>query len=180
MRINRYCLSSWIILLLMVVMLESCSGCSHRGRRNRERRRERLELRETNDEREDRESSMRSMSHREESSSINYSSEKIASIAEGNDYDRMLDCLNAKVNDLRSLKNEYFRGNMPDKDVEARMKEIEAKYAPIEKALNDAQNEGLLTYNQHKRQMNIAGKYLKEAKSVFNRLGSDLSSSLDI
>ena len=180
MKIYRYRFPYLILSLLIMIMMESCSGCSHRSRRGRERQRERVERREARTERSDSRSSRRSDSQGRRSSSRTYTEEQIASITEGEDYDAMLDCMFAKINELTSLKNEYFRGDMPDKQVKTRMKEIEEKYAPIEQALDKAQEEGELTYNQHKRQMKLIGDYMNVANSVFNRLGDDLSSVMDM
>ncbi len=169
----------WLILLVIMLMSESCSGCSHRNRHARERHRDRIERRDSRNERRDRNNSRESRSQRG-GNSKKYSEEQIASIAEGEDYDAMLDCEFAKLNEAKNLKKEYFQGNMPDKEAENRMKEIEEKYAPVVKALEKADNEGLLTYNQHKRQMKLLGDYIKEANSIFNRLGVDIESALDL
>lgn len=171
----------WVLLLLIMVMIESCSGCSHSGRRSRDRHQERVERRESNEDRGVRSGSRRSRSSKSHGfNSRKYSEEDIAAIAEGDDYDAMLDCQFAKLNELKQLKDEYFHGEMSDKKAEERMKEIEDKFAPVDKALDVAQREGSLNYNQHKRQMKLMGDYLKVIKTIASRLGSDISSSIDI
>lgn len=168
-------------MLLIMFMMESCSGCSHRGRRSRDRHRERVEQRESSEDTGERSDSRRSRSSKSLGvNSRTYSEEEIAAIAEGDDYDAMLDCEFAKLNELKQLKDEYFQGDMSDRKVEERMKEIEDKFAPVDKALDVAQREGLLTYNQHKRQMKLMGDYLKVIKTIASRLGSDISSLIDI
>ena len=164
------------LLLTLVLALESCTGCAHRSRRARERHRERVERQQGR--RECNYGSERNSSLKE--TSRKYSREDILNIAEGDDYDAMLDCQFSKLNDIKSLKEEYFRGDMPDKVVEERMQEIEEKYAPIDNALTAAQNEGMLTYNQHKRQLKLMGDYIKIVSSVCNRLGADISTLIDI
>ena len=180
MKINCRRFSSWIILLLLMVMMESCSGCSHRSKRCREHHRERVERRGSNEDRRDRSRSSRSRSQSNKTSSTNYSEDQIASIAEGEDYDAMLDCQFAKLNEVKRLKDEYFRGDMSDKRAEESMKEIEEKFSPVDKALDEAQREGLLTYNQHKRQMKLVADYIKVASSVANRIGTDISRIIDM
>lgn len=169
-------------LLGLIVMSEGCAGCSHRHRRARERHKERIEIRANYDSDDDDGRSRRDRRNRskERSVGVRYSAENIQTLAAGEDYDAMLDAMFSKLNELRSLKNEYFRGDMPDKEVESRMKEIEEKYAPVEKALEQAQSDGLLTYNQHKRQMQLIADYMKEVNSVCNRLGFDLSAIMDM
>lgn len=92
----------------------------------------------------------------------------------------MLDCQFGKLNEIKRLKEEYFRGDMPDREVKDRMQAIEDKYSTVDDALKKAEGEGLLTYNQHKRQMKLMGDYLKEVASVGDRLGSDISSLIDL
>ena len=180
MKIRYSYFSGYIILLLLMVMIESCSGCSHHRRRSRERHRERVERRESNEYSRDRSRSSRSRSLSNKTSSRNYSEDQIASIAEGEDYDAMLDCQFAKLNELKRLKDEYFRGDMSDKKAEESMKEIEEKFSPVDKALEEAQREGLLTYNQHKRQLKLAGDYIRLVNSIFKRLGYDMSAAIDM
>ncbi|MDE5886022.1 MAG: hypothetical protein K2H46_00360 [Muribaculaceae bacterium] len=180
MKIEYSKFSGWTLLLLIMVMMQSCSGCSHRSRRIRERHRERVEQRVADEDKVERSGSRRARSQRNSSSFGNLSEEQITSIAEGEDYDAMLDCQFHKLNEIKQLKDEYFRGDMSDKKAEERMNEIEEKFAPIDKALNEAQSEGLLTYNQHKRQLKLMGDYLKVVKAVATRLGSDISSYMDL
>ena len=92
----------------------------------------------------------------------------------------MLDCQFQRLNEIKSLKDEYFRGDMSDKEAEEGLKSIEEKFAPIDKALDEAQSEGQLTYNQHKRQMKLMNEYIKVIKTVATRIGSDITSYIDL
>lgn len=166
----------FILLLMLTVMLESCAGCTHRSRRARERHRDRVERHDGSADRlhgRDRNADRDDTGNR-------YSSEHIQTVADGDDYDAMLDCQFGKLNEIKRLKEEYFRGDMPDKEVKDRMQAIEDKYSTVDDALKKAEGEGLLTYNQHKRQMKLMGDYLKEVASVGDRLGSDISSLIDL
>lgn len=141
---------TYILIGTFCMGVTSCAGCAHRHRKKRERT----------------EYSTKESKER--------SSDNISLIAEGTDYDDMIECLYSQLGEIRALRKEYFRGNIPDKEVESRMNEIMEKYRPVSEALEKASGEGALNYNQHKKQMKLARDYMEELNSILNRLGRDL------
>lgn len=165
-----------VLLLMLMVMIESCAGCSHRSRRGRERQRDRTERRERpRDRREGR--GHRNQDYEESRMQTEYTEEYLSNVAKGDDYDEMLDCLFAQSEEVKQLKNEYFRGNLADKDAKSKMEEIGERYQPVVDALEKANNDGDLNYNQHKRQMKLISEYINEMRQIAGRLGDDMDVS---
>lgn len=174
-----------ITRLLMICMLfglilvsEGCAGCSHRHRRARQLHNERTERSARYDSDDDRSDNPKGRRNKDYTTS-NYTSEDIQSLAEGNDYDAMLQAMFAQLNELKGVKKEYFRGNMADKEAEKRVNEIKQKYAPVYDKLSEASSSGELNYNQHKKQIKLFGEYQKLLVSILSRLGSDIKQILD-
>ena len=158
-----------IASLLMMSVMDGCS-CGRRRDRSRERRHERTERSERRSEsRGDRRGSSRLTS---------YTAEEIQEIAESDDYDRMLDCLQSEISAIKAMKNRYFNGELTDKQAEEQAKEIRETYAPVYDAIERAGKDGNLNYKQHKRQLKLFGEYLKLMNSVMNRLGSDFEDAI--
>lgn len=108
------------------------------------------------------------------------SSEAICQIANGEDYDKMIDCLFNQLEEIKAVKKEYFKGDLPDKEAKIQMSEIANKYNPIHQTLQKASEEGALNYNQHKRQMKLWGEYVDELNSVAAKLGMDMDGMIDM
>ncbi|MDE6514291.1 MAG: hypothetical protein K2L05_08930 [Muribaculaceae bacterium] len=160
---------SVILAILLALTFEGCSGGRRRDR-NRERSRERTEQRESrNRSRHERNATSRKAA---------YSAEEIQEIAESGDYDRMLDCVQSEISDLKAMKNRYFNGELTDKQAEEQTKKIKETYAPVYNAIGRASSDGNLNYKQHKRQMKLFGEYMKLMTSVLDRLGSDFEDAV--
>ncbi|MBD5303764.1 MAG: hypothetical protein HDS18_03310 [Bacteroides sp.] len=183
-----------IIRFLLICMFfglaflsEGCTGCAKRQRHARERHRERVESRASSDDDDSDDNDRRSSSRRKRGGSdsdqgysgAKYSPEEIEILIEGEDYDAMINAMFSQVKELKGVKNEYFKGNMPDKVAEERVEEIKKRYAPLRDKLSQASSEGSLTYNQHKRQVKLFGEYQKLVVSIISRLGNDLESALE-
>lgn len=112
------------------------------------------------------------------SSNSSYSSEDIKEIAVSNDYDAMIDALNACIDECESVKDEYLNGDLPDKDAENQMKEILNRYNPVVEKLEKADSNGELTYNQHKELADLLSRIfdstLDGAKKVLDDAGIDI------
>ncbi|MDE5791769.1 MAG: hypothetical protein K2H96_11155 [Muribaculaceae bacterium] len=166
---------TYILIGAFCMGVTSCAGCAHRHRKKRERAE--YSAQERRERRSDRVS--RSGKGDRDYNYTALSSDNISQIAAGTDYDEMIECLYSQLGEIRSLRKEYFRGNMSDKEVETRMNEIMEKYRPVSEALEKASGEGALNYNQHKKQMKLLGEYMDELNSIGNKLGSDLDQILD-
>lgn len=164
----RYLLLAAVISCMF--LSEGCSGCAHRQRRVRDRSSRHSER---VDRREDRESRR----HRENGDNIeikrDYSLDQLKALSESEDYDAMLNALEYQLKELKQLKKVYFKGDMTDNEAKEKIDEINAAYSPIIDKLSKASSDGMLTYNQHKRQMKLVGEYIKLFNSIVNDLGAD-------
>lgn len=153
--------------IVLIIVLESCSGCAHRQRKRMHRNNiERTAEGAVSEENHLADLMDESPEHR------------LHEIAESGDYDKMLDCMFEQLNEIKKLKNLYFKGNLSDKDAQNEMDKINKKYQPIVDSIEKASGEGALNYKQHKRQMKLFGEYMKELNSIMNKLEGDLKRSM--
>lgn len=164
---KKHLLLLFSVLMIATVGLESCSG-----RRSRARARER-----------ERDRSEQSSSRRDRSRNTDTgkgvtigknSAEYIQEVAQGEDYDRMLALMQDALGEMKSVSKKYFAGNLSDADAENMVKEITERYDPVREALEKAESEGKLNYNQHKKQMRLLGDFLKTYNAIINRVSNDL------
>lgn len=161
----------WIFSLAIVIF--GNTSCAHRSGHASDRNRSRTERHER------RVRGERGGSRNQDyAQARSYSEEYLQSVAASDDYDAMLDCMFARIDELKALENEYLGGNMPDKVAKAKGDQIVAKYMPVEKALDKANAAGELTYDQHKRQMELVGEYMQELEQVSQRVGNDLMETM--
>lgn len=160
-----------VCLVVVLTLLESCSGCAHRSRRHRERNRERTERRERSRDRHSDGSSDRNMAT---STGHIWSESEIEDLIETEDYDRMLNCIEDEIKEFQSVRKRYFKGDMKDKEAKEIINEIEQRYQPVSDCLSKADSEGELNYNQHKKQIKLFAKAIKEMQAALNQLGQDV------
>lgn len=165
----RFKILIYVLIGAFCIGVTSCAGCAHRQRKRRERLEHRAESRSEG------RAIRKSRSERNKNNYPVVSSEEVANIAEGEDYDEMLEVLSSQLQELKDLKSEYFGGDLSDRSAEERMNEIGEKYKPVMDALEKASSEGALTYNQHKRQMKLFAEYIQLINSLGSRIGEDLS-----
>ena len=155
------------VMMIATVGLESCSG-----RRSRARARER-----DRDRREHRSSSHEGNRNTDVGSGVSYSknsADYIQEVAGGNDYDRMLSLMQDALGEMKDVSKKYFAGNLADADAEKMVNEITERYNPVKEALEKADSEGKLNYNQHKKQMKLFADIIKIYNAIINRVVKDL------
>lgn len=111
--------------------------------------------------------------------SATYTQEEIAEAAQGNDYDLMLEELETMVEECAVVKEEYLDGNLPDKTARQRVADIEERYQPVTDAINRADSNGELTYNQHKQLMSLQLNALDHMLDAAGRVMDDALDELD-
>lgn len=113
------------------------------------------------------------------SDSVAYTQEEITEAAQGNDYDLMLEQLEAMVDECGAVKEEYLEGNLPDKTARQRVADIEERYQPVVEAINRADGDGELTYNQHKQLTSLQLNALDHLIDAAERVMGDAIDELD-
>lgn len=108
-----------------------------------------------------------------------YSSEEIHEVSASDDYDAMIDALNAGVEECAAVKDEYLKGDMADKDAEHKIEEITGRYEPLLDKLADADSKGELTYNQHKALAEITAQAFNHALDGVNKVLNDAGLSTE-
>ena len=149
-----------------------CTSCRHRSSHSRNREKERNER--ISERKHD-----RSSNTEEDDIQIDMQEDYISNLVETENYDAMFKCLNNEIKEIRKLKNDYFGGKLTDNEVKERAMLIEKKYEPIVKKLEEADSNGELNYNQHKKQLNLISERIKIYIEIFNKLGDDFENAFN-
>lgn len=91
----------------------------------------------------------------------------------------MLEELETMVEECAVVKEEYLDGNLPDKTARQRVADIEERYQPVTDAINRADSNGELTYNQHKQLMSLQLNALDHMLDAAGRVMDDALDELD-
>lgn len=156
-----------ILLISCLSIICVCDSCRHRSshrntherhaqRRDRERRNNDSEISKTQD----------------------LDSDYISNLAEGDDYDAMLKCVDNGIRELKKVKKEYFAGKLTDKEAQEKVERITQKYDPVINRLKEADAAGELNYNQHKKQIKQATELINMLVDIFNKFGIDVEKFL--
>lgn len=159
-----------IIITILLGLTLSLSSC-RRHHRHRDRESIRTERSHSNKSHSQVRYSFNNESENEETKAV------IEEIAQSEDYDKMLNVMMQASADLKKLSKLYLKGNMTDAALQKHIEEIQTMYKPVNSALEAADSEGKLTYNQHKKQMKVMAEYIKTMQYVINRLANDINDS---
>lgn len=105
--------------------------------------------------------------------------DEMESLAQTQDYDRMLNELNGAIRRLKGIKKNYFAGKLSDKELQQQLEDLQKDYQPILDRLEKADDEGELNYKQHKKQMALFAAWLKEWESAVSKVLNDFAGEMN-
>lgn len=105
--------------------------------------------------------------------------DEMESLAQTQDYDRMLNELNGAIRRLKGIKKNYFAGKLSDKELQQQLNDLENDYQPIIDRLEKASEEGELNYKQHKKQMALFADWIKEWESAISKIINDFAGEMN-
>ncbi len=108
-----------------------------------------------------------------------FTKEEIQRLSASNDYDAMLEALTYVIKDCNAVKDEYLDGNLTDKDAGQKIIDIKERYQPIIESLIVAEENGELTYNQHKKVLELFGGIMGIAIDGLGKFLEDMGLSFE-